>query len=174
MSTRQPSVRPFPLLVALLVALTPLAMAADAKLVVDPGVYDVRSPTRAPTTANVRLTYDGSAFEVHVVRSGGNLPTINLGFSGETPRISPRDQVDLAEAIRRSPRLRSMAGGVVIEHRRTSEAQVRDAYVAALGALGFELESTVNTRTWQFSNGSASVRLSLSPFGQNVTAYVGR
>ena len=175
MLTRHPFVRSFSFLVAFFVVLTPIAMAADARLVVDPAVYDVRSPTSAPSNANVRLAFNGTAFEVHVVKSGGNLPNINLGFSGETPRLNPRDQVDLAEAIRRSPRIQTMVGGVVIQHRKTSEARVRDAYMAALGDLGFTLQSAhSNGRTWTFTNGATSVRVNIAPFGENVTAYVGR
>lgn len=178
MSTRHPFIRPFPLLVALValfIALTPLAFAADARLVVDPAVYDVRADTAAPTNANVRLAFNGSAFEVHVVKSGGNLPAINLGFSGATPRIDPHDQVDLAQAIRLSPRLQTMIGGVMIQHRNTTQARVMDAYVAALGELGFSLQSNgSNGRTWTFSNGTASVRVNVAPQGRHVAAYIGR
>lgn len=177
MSTRHPFIRPFPFLIALVAALvvfTPLAFAADARLVVDPAVYDVRSPTAAPTNANVRLAFNGTELEVHVVKSGGTLPAINLGFSGETPRTHPRDQVDLGQAIQRSPRLQTMVGGVIIEHRNTTEAKVRDAYVAALGELGFDLSSGSNGRTWMFSNGSTSLRINVATQGKNVTAYVGR
>jgi hypothetical protein len=174
MSTRRPFIRPFPFLVALFVVFTPLALAADARLIVDPAVYDVTASTAAPTTANVALAYNGTALEVHVVKSGGTLPAINLGFSGETPRINPRDQVDLAEAIRRSPRLQTVVGGVVIQHRKTTEAQVRNAYIAALGDLGFTLHGSSNPRTWLFTNGTSSVRVNVAPFGENVTAYVGR
>ena len=174
MSTRHPFIRPFPFLVAFFVMLTPLALANTARLVVDAAVYDVSSWTPAPTRANVALAYNGDALEVHVVKSGGTLPEINLGFSGETPRINPRDQVDLAEAVRRSPRLQTVVGGVVIEHRKTTEAQVRNAYIAALGDLGFTLQGSSNGRTWMFSNGTTVVRVNVAPFGQNVTAYVGR
>jgi len=174
MSTRRPFIRPFPFLVALFVVFTPLAMAADARLVVDPAIYDVTASTAAPTTANVALAFNGTALEVRVVRSGGTLPAINLGFSGETPRINPGDQVDLAEAIRLSPRIQTMVGGVVIEHRKTTEARVRDAYIAALGELGFTLQGSAYGRTWLFTNGTTSVRVNVAPFGENVTAYVGR
>jgi len=177
MSTRHPFIRPFPFLVAivaLFVVITPLAFAADARLVVDAAVYDVSSSSAAPTNANVRLAFDGTALVVHVVKSGGTLPAVNLGFSGETPRTHPRKEVDLAEAIRRSPRLQTMVGGVIIEHRNTTEARVRDAYVAALGDLGFSLSSGANGRTWLFSNGTTSVRINVAAQGKNVTAYVGR
>ncbi len=174
MSTRHPFIRPFPFLVAFLVMLTPLALAADVRLVVDPAVYDVGSSAPAPETANVALAFNGTGVEVHVLKGDGTLPAINLGFSGASPRIDPRDQVDLAEAIRRSPRIATVVGGVVIEHRKTTEAQVRNAYIAALGDLGFTLQSSSNGRTWLFTNGTTSVRVNLAPFGQNVTAYVGR
>lgn len=165
-------------LAGLLLAFTPLAFANHmfpAVLEVDPGIYDVRAPTAAPTRAGVALAFDGSAIQVHLVASGsGTLPDANLGFAGETPRIAPFDQVHLRAALDRSPKVQNVAGGVLLEHRNTSVRSLRDAYVSAMAEFGFTLEAGANGRIWHFTNGEAGIRVSVAPIGKNVQAYVGR
>ena len=171
-------IRPRTWLAGLVLALTPLAVANHmypAILEVDAAIYDVRAPTAAPTRAGVVLAFDGTDLTVHLVASGsGSLPEANLGFAGETPRIAPFDQVHLRAALERSPKVQSLVGGVLLEHRNTTVRSLRDAYVSAMADLGFTLEAGGNGRIWRFTNGEAGIRVSVAPSGKNVQAYVGR
>ncbi len=167
--------RPFAVLAALMLVATPLAFAADARLVVDPAIYDVELPDEGPERAGITLAFNGSFLEVHVIESGaGNLPDVNLGFTGETPRTRPFSQVDLSAVVERSPKLQTWIGGVILEHRNTNVLAVKSAYASALADLGFTL-SDASTRTrWQFTNGVESMHVNVVPEGKNVITYVGR
>ena len=171
-------IRPRTWLAGLVLAFAPLAVANhmySAVLEVDTGIYDVRAPTAAPEHAGVALAFDGSALQVHLVAEGsGSLPDANLGFAGETPRIAPFDQVHLSAALDRSPKVQTIVGGVLLEHRNTSVQSLREAYVSAMADLGFTLDAGGNGRIWHFTNGEAGIRVSVAPNGKNVQVYVGR
>jgi hypothetical protein len=174
MSTRQPFIRPFRFLVAFFVLLTPLALAVDVILIGDHTIDEGRSPTTALAMADAALAFNGSAIEVHALGSGDTLEAIGPGFSSNAPRLDPGVVTERAEATRHSPRIQSVVGGVVIQHRTTVEWQVRNAYIAALGELGFTLHVASDPSTLLFTNGDASVRVHVISFGENVMAYVGR
>ncbi len=176
MSPSAKSARPLAVVIGLLLlALTPLAFAADVNLWVDAGIYDVRPPTSAPSRAGVSLAYDGNAIVVQLVAAGtGTLPDANLGFAGETPRIQPFDQVNLSAALGRSTKVGTQAGGVTLEHRHVSVRALQRAYEQALAEFGFTLGGDSTQTRWHFSNGTSSIRVNVIPNGRNVEAYVGR
>jgi hypothetical protein len=163
------------LLVGALLAALPFAVAADAILAVDPGIYDVWAPTEGPEYAGVALRFENGALQVQLIAEGeGSLPDAVLGFTGETPRLAPFDRVHLSAALGRSPQVRTVVGGVILEHHETSVSALRQAYAAALAELGFTLNSSSTRTRWDFVNGTAAIRVNVAPDGQNVTAYVGR
>ena len=173
MSTR-PLIRSLALVLALALVAGSAAWAADAVLVVEPAIYDVRLPTKVATRTHMALAYDGGRIEVHLGVADAGFPQVNLGFIGDEVPRDHRDAVMLAEAIRRSAKVHTQVGGVVIEHHQTSVADLRQVYVPALAALGFELDASSNDRLWFFVNGSDRLRVNAMPNGQHVVAYIGR
>ena len=174
MSARRPFIHPFRILVALVVMLTPLALAIDVLIISDAAVYEARSQATSLMLADVALAFNGSAIEVQALGSDARLPAIGPRFSANTQRLDPGVVTERAEVARRGPQIQAVVGGVVIEHLTTVEAQVRNAYIAALGELGFVLHVDSHPSTLLFANGTTSVRMRVVSSGETVAAYLGR
>ncbi len=175
MSTRVQFVRPLSLLAGVLLAVSSFAYAIDANVVLDVTIFDVRAPIDGPEKAGVRLAFNGDEIEVHLVAEGtGSLPDVNLGFSGETPRIKPLDKVHVSAVMERSTKVEVVTGGVVLEHRNVTLAALRAAYAQAFAELGFTLDRNSTGTSWRFLLDDAAIRVRAAPGGKNVVAYVGR
>ena len=164
-------------LAALLLLVAPVTFAADARFQVDASIYDVRPPAKAPTRAGVALAFDGGTLLVQLVASGkGTLPDVNLGFLGDVvPRSLIGDKVNLSAALGLSTKLKSMTGGVVVEHRNTNINAVKTAYTSAFADLGFFYDRAASTHhCWHFTHGANTVRVNATSAGKHVVAYVGR
>ncbi len=175
------SVHRFAWFAAIVLALAPLAFAGhhiDAKLVVDPVVFDVREPAEPPERAGVILAFNGTDLEFRVVEAGsGSLPDIDIDFvADEVPRIEPFERVHLSAALRLTPTIdaETFIGGVVVEHRDVTLPALRSAYAAALMELGFELSEDSTYNRWIFVNDVGAIRVTANPNGTDVTTYVGR
>jgi len=160
---------------ALLLAVAAFAHAADAVLVVDPAVFDYDADCQeCPSKAGVYLTFDGTTFQVHLVKDAtAPLPMVTLDFYGETPK-GILDKVDVDEAMQRVALVDTMVGGVMMQHRETNLAGLRAAYVEVMGDVGFTMQADSSTTCWHFSNGLTRVRVSAVPAGKHVNVYVGR
>ena len=179
MSNAARFVRPLLVLAALLLVFAPIAFATDAKLLVDVSIYDVELPDKPPSNVGASLAFDGTTIQVHLLGTGkGTLPNVNLGWAGDAvtvPRTRIGDGVNLSQAVDLSTKLKSVPGGVVVEHRNTNLAAVKTAYTNAFADLGFTFDRAVSThRNWHFSHGASTVRVNATTAGKNVVAYVGR
>ena len=169
--------RPLLVLAALLLVFAPVAFATDAKLLVDASIYDVKLPDKPPSNVGASLAFDGTTIQVHLLGTGrGTLPNVNLGFLGDVvPRSLIGDKVNLSAALGLSTKLKSMTGGVVVEHRNTNINAVKTAYTSAFADLGFFYDRAASTHhCWHFTHGANTVRVNATSAGKNVVAYVGR
>jgi len=159
---------------ALLLAFGAVAFAANAVLVVDPAVFDYDKSRDCPEKAGVTLAFDGTTLQVHLVKDAvAPLPMVNVDFYGETPK-GILDRVDVGAALQRVSLVDTMVGGVMMQHRETNLAELRGAYVEAMGNLGFTLQASSSITCWHFSNGVTQLRVNAVPAGTHVNVYVGR